>query len=214
MTRFSEAAMTGVDGYGLLARAGSRLKRIRARTWLMLAAVALAVIGLLIWAAIATLSWLWGQAPTVAGAGTRLAGEAVTQIEQAAPGLQGRVEQWVPGLTEQLQRLGSAGAGDAPVSDVSGADVGPVPRYPDLARSYFAREGNTQEVRYTGRAALDAVVTHYVQGFTAAGYSQQVISASPEGEQHRFGRGQEVILLSLLRRPGGLVDVGLKVSSP
>ena len=206
--------MTGVDGYGLLARAGSRLKRIRARTWLMLAAVALALIGLLVWAVIAILAWLWGLAPGVTGAGKRLADQTVTQIEQTAPGLQGRVEQWVPGLKEQLQLLGPAGAGDAPVSDVSGADVGPVPRYPALARSYFALDGNTQEVRYTGRAALDAVLAHYVQGFTAAGYAQQVISASPEGEQHRFGRGQEVILLSLLRRPGGLVDVGLKVSSP
>jgi len=73
--------MAAFDGHGLLTRAGSRLKRIRARTWLMLAAVALLVIGLLIGAAIAILSWLWGQAPTVAGAGTRLAGEAVTQIE-------------------------------------------------------------------------------------------------------------------------------------
>ena len=206
--------MATFDRYGLLARVGSRLKRVRARTWLMLAAVMLAFIGLLVWAAIAILSWLWGQAPAVAGAGTRLAGEAVTQIEQVAPGLQDQLGQWVPALKEPLERWLPGVAGGAPASDVSGADVGPVPRYPGLVRSYFARNGQVSEVRYTGRAATDAVLAHYVQGFTAAGYAQQVISASPEGEQHRFGRGQEFILFSLLRRPGGLVDVGLKMSSP
>jgi len=179
----------------------------------MLAAVALAFIGLLIWAAIAILSWLWGQAPTVAGAGTRIAGEAVTQIEQAAPGLQDQLGQWVPALKEPLERWLPGVAGGAPASDVSGADVGPVPRYPGLVRSYFARNGQVSEVRYTGRAATDAVLAHYIQGFTSAGYAQEVISASPEGEQHRFGRGQEVIDLALKRKSPGLVDVTLKVSA-
>ncbi|MEO6264928.1 MAG: hypothetical protein ABIO58_08245 [Luteimonas sp.] len=181
----------------------------------MLAAVALAVIGLLVWATIATLSWLWGQAPAVAGAGTRLAGEAVTQIEQAAPGLQDQLSQWVPALLkEPLERWVPGIVDGAPAGDVSGADVGPVSRYPGLVRSYFARDGQLSEVRYTGRAAAAAVLAHYVQGFTAAGYTQQVISAAPEGEQHRFERDQDVIVLSLLRQPHGLVDVRLKVSSP
>lgn len=202
MNRFSAGTMTGFDKYWFLARAASSLARIRARTWLILGAVALGVIGLLVWAGIAILSWLWGQAPAVTEAGKRLAGEAVTQIERVAPGVKEQVRQWLPGLGEAV-----------PASDVSGADIGPVPRYPGLARSHFVREGPAVEVRYTGRAAFDAVLAHYVQGFTAAGYAPEVISGAPEGEQHRFGRGREVIDLSLLRRPGGLVELGLKVSS-
>jgi len=206
--------MTGFDNYGLLARAASRLKRVRMRTWLILGAVMLGFFALVIWAGIALMSWLWGQAPAATEAGKRLTGAAVTQVEQVAPGVRDQVEQWVPGLKGQLEKWVPGLAGEPPASDVSGTDAGPVPRYPGLARSYFARDGNTQEVRYTGRAVLDGVLTHYVQGFTAAGYTQQVISASPDGEQHRFALGQDVILLSLLRRPGGLVDVGLKISSP
>ena len=132
-----------------------------------------------------------------------VAGEAATRIEQVAPGVKEQLRQWLPGLGEA-----------APANDVSGADVGPVPRYPGLARSHFAREGQTTvEVRYTGRAAFGAVLAHYVQGFTAAGYAKEVMSATTEGEQHRFVRDRESIDLSLLRQPGGLMEVGLKVSS-
>jgi len=110
-----------------------------------------------------------------------------------------QVDRWLPGL-----------AADLPVSDVSGTDVGPVPRYPGLVRSHFTRDGQAVEVRYAGRAAFDAVLAHYVQSFTAAGYLQEVMSATPEGEQHRFRHGQEAIDLSLLRRPGGQVEVHMK----
>jgi len=82
-----------------------------------------------------------------------------------------------------------------------------------LARSYFARGGQVSEVRYSGRAAADALLAHYVRGFTAAGYTQQVILASTEGEQHRFERGKDVIDLALKRKSLGLVDVTLKDSA-
>ena len=91
-----------------------------------------------------------------------------------------------------------------------GADVSPVPRYPGLVRSYFVRGSQVVEVRYAGRAAFDAVLAHYVEGFTAAGYLQEVRSATPAGEQHRFRHGQEAIDLSVLRRPGGRVEIQMK----
>ena len=184
------------------AQAARSLGNIRTRTWLILGAVGLLILGLMAWAGIAILFWLWSQAPSVSEAGKRLAGEAVTQIEQVAPGLKEQVGQWLPGLGQA-----------SPVSDVSGIDVGPVPRYPGLVRSHFAREGQALEVRYAGRAAFDTVLTHYVQGFAAANYAQEVLSATSEGEQHRFRRGQESIDLSLLRRPGGLLELRLKLSS-
>ena len=198
--------------FGFLTRATSSLRRIRMRTWVILAAVGLVILGLMAWAAIAILSWLWGQAPTVTEAGKRLTGGAVTQIEQVAPGLKKQVDQWLPGLREQAAPWLPGAATALPASDVSGTDLGPVPRYPGLARNYFAREGQTVEVRYAGPAAFAAVLAHYVQGFAAAGYTQEVISATSQGEQHRFGRDQESIDLSLLRRPGGLLEVSLKRS--
>lgn len=178
----------------------SALRSIRARAWLMLAAVLLVVLGLLAWAAIALLSWLWGQFPTAADAGKRFASEAVTQVEQVAPGLKEQVGQWVPEF-----------AGALPSVDVSGTDIGPVPRFPGLIRSYYAQTEKTMEARYSGRADFDSVRAHYVQGFTNAGYAHEVAEATLDMEHHRFTAGQEVVELMLMRNMGDRVDVRLKV---
>jgi hypothetical protein len=182
------------------ALAVSALRKVRARTWLILGAAVVGILGLVTWAGIALLSWLWGQFPVATEAGKRLAGEAVTQIEQVAPGVKEQVGQWVPGLV-----------GESPASDVSGTDVGPVPRFPGLVRSHFARGEKTVEVRYAGRGAFDSVRAHYVQGFAAAGYAQEVTDATLEAEHHSFRAGQESIELSLLRQAGGRMEVRLKV---
>ncbi|MDX1253121.1 MAG: hypothetical protein IDH49_12875 [Gammaproteobacteria bacterium] len=200
-----------MNKFWFLAQAISNLGKIRTRTWLVLGAVALGFVGLLGWAGIAIMSWLWTQAPAVTEAGKRLAGDAVTQVEQVAPELKEQAAQWVPGVKEQLDRW-LPGRAEAPLAnDVSGADAGPVARFPGLVRSHFAREEQAVEVRYAGGAAFETVLAHYLQGFTAAGYLHEVISAAPEGEQHRFRRGQESIDLSLLRRPDGLLEVHMKV---
>lgn len=206
--------MNEMNKFGFLGQAASWLGNIRARTWLTLGAVALGFVGLLVWAGIALLSWLWTQAPAVTEAGKRLAGAAMTQAEQVVPGVKEQAEQWLPGMKEQAGKWLPGLGAELPASDVSGADIGPVPRFPGLVRSHFAREGRVVEVRYAGRAAFAAVLAHYVQGFAAAGYAQEVISASPEGERHRFRRSQESFELSLTRRPGEQVEVGLKQLSP
>lgn len=172
---------------------------MRARTWLILSAVALGLVGLLAWAGITVLSWLWAEAPAVSEAGRRLAGEAITRIEQVAPELKEQVEQWLPDRGET-----------PPAQDVSGTDVGPVPRFPGLVRTYFSRAGQVTEVRYVGRVPFDAVLAHYIQAFAAAGYSQEVMSATPDAEQHRFRGSQASIDLSLTRRPDGLLELRLK----
>lgn len=203
--------MNGLNKLGQLAYAASWVSSIRARTWWILGAVALGLAGLLVWAAIAILSWLWGQAPTAAEAGKRMASDAMSQVEQVVPGIKEQAGQWLPaGVKEQAGKWFPGLGTDLPASDVSGADAGPVPRFPGLARSHFAREGHIVEVRYAGPAAFEAVLAHYVQGFAAAGYAQEVISATAEGEQHRFLRGGESIDLSLLRRPGGRLEVRLQ----
>jgi hypothetical protein len=205
-----ELMMSDLDRFRLLEQAASRLRNIRARTWLILGAVALGLVSLLVWAGVAILSWLWSEAPTVAEAGRRLSGEAITQAERVAPGLKERVEQWAPGMKAQIDRV-LPGKGEAPpAKDVSGTDVGPMPRFPGLVRTYFVRQGQMIEARYAGRAEFGTVLAYYVQKFAAAGYAQEVMSATPEEEQHRFRRGQESIDLSIMRRPGGLLELYLK----
>lgn len=207
--------MNRFDKPGLLEQVALSLKQIRARTWLILAAVMLALIGLLVWAGIALLSWLWTQGASVTDVGKRFTGEAMTQVEQAVPGLREQAEQWLPaGVTEQASKWLPGLGMDLPANDVSGSDVGPVARFPGLVRSHFARDVQTVEVRYAGGAAFEAVLAHYVEGFTAAGYAQEVRSATTEGEQHRFSRGEEAIDFSLLRQRNGQVEVRLKLLSP
>lgn len=194
-----------------LSQAASSLRNIRARTWLILGVVALGIVSLLIWAGITILSWLWSQAPTITEAGKRFTGEAVTQVEQLTPGLKGQVEQWVPGAKAQIEQWLPKEGEILPTNDVSGTDVGPVPRFSGLIRSYFARDGQAIEVGYVGRAAFDTVLAYYVQGFAAAGYTQEVMSATTEGEQHRFRRGQESIDLSLTGRQSEQLNLRLKL---
>jgi hypothetical protein len=137
------------------------------------------------------------------------------QVEQVVPGLREQAEQWVPaGVKEQAGKWLPGLGAELPVNDVSGSDAGPVPRFPGLVRSHFAREGQTVEVRYAGHATFAAVLTHYINGFAAKNYAQEVMSATTEGEQHRFSRGEESIDLSLRRHLRGQVEVRLKLSSP
>jgi hypothetical protein len=204
--------MSGLIRLGLLARLASSVGRIRTRTWLIAGAVGVLLIGLLVAASIALVSWLWSQAPAAVDAGKRLGGEAAAQVERAAPGLWQWLDQWAPGLREQAARWIPALA-RAPAQDVSGTDIGPVPRYAGLMRSRFVRDGPTIEVGYTGAAPFDAVLAHYVQGFTAAGYSQELVSATPDSERHRFHRGRETYELALTRRPGGRVELQLRQSA-
>ena len=192
------------------ARAASILRKVRPRTWLIIGGVVVGILGLFVWAGIAVLSWLWGQVPTAATAGNRLVGDAMTQIEQSAPGLKEQIGQWVPGLKDQVSQWAPSLAEDLPASDVSGTDLGPVPRFAGLVRTSFSRREGAVEVRYAGPATFEAVRAHYVQGFTTAGYAQEVIDASPDAENHRFTTGQETIELALLREAGGRVEVRLK----
>lgn len=205
------------------------LARIGARAWLIIGAVVLVVLGLVTWAGIAVLSWLWGQLPGAAEAGRRLAGEAATQIEQTAPGLtqgfkeqidqvapgltQGlkeQIDQVAPGLKETVGQLAPGRGAETPSSDVSGADIGPVPRFPGLVRSHFSRRDGAVEVRYAGAAAFEVVRAHYVAGFTSAGYTQEVLEATPDAEHHRFTSRAEVIEFWLARPTRAQVEVRLK----
>lgn len=204
--------MNGLNRMGPLAPLASRLGRIRTRSWVFVGVAGIVVIGVIAATAVLLLSWLWDQAPAAIDAGKRLGGEAAAQVEQAAPGVRERVEQSVPGLRDQLSRWIPALA-PVPVQDVSGADIGPVARYPGLVRSQFVRDGQAVEVGFAGAAPFDAVLAHYVQGFAAAGYTQEIVAAAPDEERHRFVRERESFELALTRRPGGRVELQLKHST-
>lgn len=187
---------------------------ITRRVWLILALAIVVIIGLLIWAGTAGVMWLNAQTPVATEAGKRLASEAATKVEQFAPGLKERAEQWLPGVKAELeQRLPGLGE-NPPVREVSGTDIGPVPRYPGLVRSRFARSDQTVEVVYVGSAEFDSVLASYVQGFATAGYSDELMSASSDGEQRRFRRGEDSIDFSIARDPNGSVEVHLKQILP
>lgn len=186
---------------------------VSARTWVILACVIAVVIGLLTWAGTAALTWLDARVPVATETGKRLAGEAAARVEQVAPGLQEQARQWLPELRDQLGQWLPGLGDEPPASDVSGDNIGPVPRYPDLVRSHFARDELGAEAAYAGYAGLDTVLAHYVQGFATAGYAHEVVSATPESERHRFRRHQESIDLSLVHHSGGLLEVRLKLSS-
>ena len=195
---------------GFLTQALSSLRAIRVRTWLILGGIVLLIIGLIVWAGIALLSWMWAQAPAATEMGKRAVTQGATRIEQVAPDLKAQAERWLPGVKEQVDRWVPGLGDEPPARDVSGADPGPVPRYPGLVRSHYASDGGTIDVHYAGRADFDAVLAHYVRGFAGAGYVQEVISATPDAERHRFQRGGESFDLALTRRPGGAIEVRLQ----
>lgn len=200
--------MGGWERLGPLGAIGARLGRVRARTWVALGAGVLLVVGVVAAAGIAILVWLWGQAPAAIDAGKRLGGEAVAQVEQVTPGLKEELDRWLPGLRERWARW-FPGAAPVPATDVSGVDIGPVPRYPGLVRSHFARDAQAVEVRYVGDADFAAVLAHYVQGIAGAGFTREVVAASADAETHRFARGGETFELALRRLGGGRVEVVL-----
>lgn len=206
--------MDRVNTSGLLTQAVSCLRSVRTRTWVILGGIVLLIIGLIVWAGIALLSWLWAQAPAATELGKRAATEGATRIEQVAPDLKAQAERWLPGVKDQVDRWLPGRGDEPPVRDVSGADPGPVPRYPGLVRSQYASEGGTIDVHYAGRADFDAVLAHYVQGFADAGYAQSVISAAADAERHRFQHGDAAFDLTLTRRPGGAIDLRLQQSRP
>lgn len=212
-----------------LERIAYRVRSIRPRTWLILGGVVFTLLALMAWAAIAVLSWLWAQAPQLAGTGLQVAEEAKARVEHVAPGLANEAEQWlpaagwqwaddalaqaelvVPGIREEARKWLPAAVEAEPAQDVSGSDPGPVARFPGLARSQFLRDETRVEATYVGRADFTAVLAHYVQGFAAHGFTQTVLAADAKGEHHRFtGNGSGPFEVRITRRPGGGVEVVL-----
>jgi len=192
------------------AQVGPRILQVRRRTWIGLGIGFLALVGLFIWAAIALTGWALGQSQAWFGnfksSASGPAREILVQMEQVAPGVVAPVREklgeYVPGLQAETVRP----------RDVSGSDLGPVPRYPGMVRTYWHREGRAVTVEYEVRVDYGAVLDHYVQGFAAAGYAAEVQSASREMEVHQYTQAQERYLVRFSRKAGGIVSVHLETT--
>lgn len=175
------------------------LFQVRRRTWIAVGVGLLVLFGLLIWAALALAGWFFGQAQGWVGAAPEAARGAMEQVEQVVPGVREKLGEFVPALKPSQ-----------PQRDVSGTDLGPVARYPGLARTYWHREGKQVTIEYEGEADYGAVLDHYARGFAAQGYAQSVQSAMPSAETHEYTKDGERITLKIAQLPRGAVSARIE----
>ena len=178
-----------------------RLFQVRRRTWVAVGVGLLVLVGLLIWAAVASIGWFFGQAQGLMGAAPEAVRGAMEQAEQAVPGAREKLGEFVPALKPSQPRR-----------DVSGTDLGPVARYPGLARTYWHREGKQVTIEYEGEADYGAVLDHYAKGFAAQGFAQTVQSAQPDAETHEYIRGAERMVFKITRTPRDSVSARIETS--
>lgn len=196
--------MKGLAFLALAAQAAPKVLQVRRRTWWLLGAGLLLVFVGLIWTAIALMGWFFGQVQRWSAAAPEAAQGALAtmreQAERMAPGVGEQVGKWVPALkgVEDTWR------------EVSGSDIGPVPRYPGLVRTYWHREGSQVNVHYEGRAEMAAVIAHYIRGFAAEGYVHQVRAATREEETHIWTQGGQRYVVKISAKPGGAIVVDVE----
>jgi hypothetical protein len=183
------------------------LLQVRRSTWIASGVSFLVLLGLTAWAAVALVGALWGQARNLSNA----APDVVRDATRAAVG---QVEVIVPGMREKLGEMVPALKAAQPPRDVSGTDVGPVARYPGLTRDYWHREDREITVRYQGAADYAAVLDHYVKGFAAHGYRQNLLSAAPDAERHEYFKDADRVGFFLAKDPKGEVKVTIVTVLP
>ncbi|MDP2430405.1 MAG: hypothetical protein Q8O33_00050 [Pseudomonadota bacterium] len=173
---------------------------VRYRVWIAAGLGILALIGLSIWGALAAIGWMWGQTQGWSQNASEAARGALQQVEQVVPDARETLGELVPVLkpAKPVRR------------DVSGTDIGPVARYPGLARTYWHREGKQIAVEYEGDAEFATVLDHYVQGFAARGFTQTVQSATQTAETHDYTNAREHLTLSITEKPKGGISVRIK----
>ena len=180
-----------------------RFFQIRRGTWLAIAVGLVALLVMSAWAALSLFGWLWGQGKSLVEGAPEAARTVVAQVEQAVPGARETLGELVPALKPE-----------PPLRDVSGTDIGPVVRYPGLARSHWHRDGREITARYEGRAEYAAVLDHYARGFAAQGYAQSVVSATPEGEEHDYRKGDDRVRFKIAQLPQGMVKATIVAVLP
>ena len=186
--------------FALAAQFAPRLFQVRRRTWIAVGVGLVVLFGLLIWAALALLGWLFEQAQGWMDDAPEAVREAVEQAEQAVPDARKKLGEWVPALKPAQ-----------PQRDVSGSDPGPVARYPGLTRTYWQRSDTKITIEYQGAANYAAVIDYYTKGYAGQGYAQTVQSATPTTETHEYTKGNERMVLKITQLPEGVVSVRMEM---
>jgi hypothetical protein len=186
----------------LAAQAAPKLFQVQRRTWIGIGIGLLVLLGLLIWAAVALMGWLWGQSQGWMDKAPEAARGALSQVEQVIPGARESLGQFVPALKPEAE----------PQRDVSGTDLAPVARYPGLARTDWQREGRKVAIEYEGEADYATVLDHYTKGFAAQGFVQAVQSASRTTETHEFTKGRERVAMTIAQKTKGGISVKINLT--
>lgn len=202
----------------------------RRRTWIGFGIGLLALVALVIWAALSAIGWLWGQTQGLAGAAPealrstanvaveqakRYVPGALDQLKETVPSVQGMVDQLaqsVPGAREMLSEVVPAlNKSETPLQrDVSGEELGPLPRYPGLVRTRWQRTDSLIVAEYEGKADYAKTLDYYSAGYSDQGFARSVQSASPEAETHDYVRGSERFTVRITKRPKGFVSVRIE----
>ena len=212
------------------------LFRVRRSTWITVGVGLLVFLGFLIWAAMALIGWLWGQTQTLAGAAPdAVRGTArgvVSRVEELVPGARavldqmaasvpdargalGRVTEQLPVASELLDGILPVRKPDAPLQrDVSGQDLGPVARFPGLARTQWQRTAEGATVDYEGKVDYVKVLDYYAKGFVSAGFEQTVQSSTLAAETHEYTKNRERLTLKIAQKPKGVVGVRIETALP
>jgi hypothetical protein len=205
--RIDRIAMSKLGLLGYAAALFPAILQVRRSTWIAAGVGFLVLLGLTAWAAVALVGALWGQARNLSDA-------APDVLREATRAAVGQVEVVVPGMREKLGEIVPALKAEQPRRDVSGTDVGPVARYPGLARDYWHREGREITVRYEGVADYATVLDYYVKGFAAQGYRQNLLSAAPDAERHEYLKDADRVGFVLAKDPKGEVKVTIVTVLP
>ncbi len=234
--------MNHIFATSIMANILPALARVKRRTWIIIALVLTTMLALALWAMLAVAGWLFGQGQTLIASVPALNTEAAkVAIEQAKARVSEQISAGVPQLDTQIEAarakleqakqqaseviaaapaiaagVGAASVGilqSTPASDVSGQELAPFDRFPGLIRTSWQKQGESASVSYQGIADFRALISHYADGFAAAGFSQSVESASANAESHTYIKGGEIILLSAKKMPGARVELQLQTQS-
>ena len=224
------------DFLAYVAQFAPGLFRVRRSTWIAVGAGLLVFLGLLIWAAMALIGWLWGQTQNLAGAAPDVvrgtARGVARQVEEFVPGARAMLDQLTTSVpdarvaldkvTEQLPGASELLGGILPASkpeislqrDVSGQDLGSVARFPGLARTQWQRTADGAAVDYEGKADYVKVLDYYAKGFVSTGFEQTVQSSTRKAETHEYTKNRERFTLKIALKPKGMVGVRIETAWP
>lgn len=186
-----------------LREAAERFVQGHPGTWIAIAVSMMAVLAFVVVLLFEMVTWIWESIPRT----QNIVDRQQTTVEVKDPTKIPQVVQPVPSLVA---------ATPVPVQrDVSGTDPGPVARFSGLFRSHWHRDGREIMVRYEGEADFDAVLTHYVNGFAARGYAQQVLASDQvDGVKHEYMLGSEKVRFALSEKPKGVIKVSIITVMP